>query len=363
MNLKFSGALAVVLMSFSLGGLAKTAYIINGKKFDDETVYKENQGRFYELEKKKYELIESIAHEAYLDAYFEKRATSKKLSPDKARSTFLDESARVSEAEIKATLMQYQDNPQLQAMDPEERKKRVTDFLKSTKSRDAVGEIVRKAIASGDLKIAYPRPKEPIFDLPLMETDFVKYGPKASDTKPQGCAGESCPITVIEYSEYQCPFCVKVLPAVDKLMKKYQGKVRWVVRDFPLGFHNRARPAAVAARCAGEQGKYWEMYKHLFENQRQLGDAELLKYGKDIGLDEGKYKSCIDNPEKRLAVIDKNYRSGEKAGVTGTPAFFINGRRLSGALPYEQFERIFEEELSTNQPQNTKDTQGKKKKS
>ena len=160
-----------------------------------------------------------------------------------------------------------------------------------------------------------------------------------------GCAGEACPITVVEFSEFQCPFCERVLPAVRQLLNDYKGKVRWIVRDFPLGFHKRARPAAVAARCAKQQGKYWEMYEELFKNQRSLEDEDLKKYAKNVGLNLDKFLKCFGNPEDQLKVIEKNFRSGEELGVTGTPAFFINGRRIAGALPYDEFKRIFEEEL------------------
>jgi protein-disulfide isomerase len=129
-------------------------------------------------------------------------------------------------------------------------------------------------------------------------------------------------------------------------MSDYKGKVRWVVRDFPLGFHDRAKPAAVAAHCAKDQNKYWEMYSKLFANQRKLDDDSLRSYAKDIGLDMKKFGKCFDKPAEKMAIIEANYRSGEQVGVTGTPAFFVNGRRLSGALPFEEFKKIFDEELS-----------------
>ena len=132
---------------------------------------------------------------------------------------------------------------------------------------------------------------------------------------------------------------------VRQLLNDYKGKVRWVVRDFPLGFHKRARPAAVAARCAKDQGKYWEMYEELFKNQRSLEDEDLKKYAKNIGLQLDKFQKCFENPTEQLKIIEKNFKSGEELGVTGTPAFFINGRRIAGALPYEEFKRIFDEEL------------------
>ena len=150
----------------------------------------------------------------------------------------------------------------------------------------------------------------------------------------------------MEYSEFQCPFCSKVVPDTKRILAEYKGKIRWIVRDFPLSFHDRAKPAAIAAKCAAEQGKYWNMYSQLFDNQRNLGDSDLKSYADKIGLDKGKYDQCVANPGPMEAKIEKNMQTGMALGVSGTPAFFINGRRLSGAMPYSEFKRIIDDELS-----------------
>jgi protein-disulfide isomerase len=291
-------------------------------------------------------MIESMAIEAYLNKYWEELAKKKNTSVEQARNQYLEQNASVSEGEIKETLNQFKDHPKLKELDEKERRSQIVDYLKSVKTREVVDTIVAEAMDKKKLVILYPNPKEPVYNVPVAAGDMVRYGPKPTDVKPAGCSGNQCPITVVEYSEYQCPFCLKVIPTTTKLLEEYKGKVRWIVRDFPLGFHDRARPAAVAAKCAAEQGKYWEMYHELFENQRALSDENLKSYGKKIGLNESKYQTCLSKPEKQLALIEKNYSTGEKLGVTGTPAFFINGRRVSGALPYESFKQIFEEEMA-----------------
>lgn len=328
--------------------LAQTAFIINGKSVGVDQLYKENQGKFYDLEKEKYETIESLARDAYLDAFWADLAKKKGKSVEAARKEYLDQNANVSSAEIKETLNQLKDHPNVKKLSDDEKERQITDYLVSRKTSQVVNEIIDKGMAAGKLKVVYKRPEEPIFNISVNANDHVKYGPKSSDTSPAkgGCKGDDCAVTVVEYSEYQCPFCVRVLPAVNRLLTEYRGDVRWIVRDFPLGFHNRAKPAAVAAKCAADQGKFWEMYQKLFDNQSNLGDDHLKKYGKEIGLDQNKYIKCLDNPQQKLALIEENYKSGEQLGVTGTPAFFINGRRLSGALPYEKFKEIFDEELA-----------------
>lgn len=336
----------VSLAPFALyAGEGDTAFKIGKKSVLVKEIYEQNQGKFYSLEKQKYELIEGLARQEYLDYFWEKQAKKEKTSVSKARQSYLKAHASVSEAEIKKGLDRFKDHPRLKDLSDKEKRAQISDYLRSMKTRDVTEQIISNALRSKDLVIVYTKPKEPVYDIKVKSTDPIKYGPKATDTKPLGCSSD-CAITVVEYSEYQCPFCTRVLPTVKKLMTEYKGKVRWIVRDFPLGFHNRAKPAAVAARCSFDQGKFWQMYETLFENQRALSDADLKKYGKVVGLNQKKYEDCLSKPEKQYPIIDANYASGERNGVTGTPAFFINGRKISGALPYQEFKRIFDEELA-----------------
>ncbi|SME87886.1 DsbA family protein [Pseudobacteriovorax antillogorgiicola] len=328
----------------SAPAIAETAFKINGKSVSVKELYKDNQDKFYELEKQKFELIERLAQQKYLDAYWEELAKKKGVSSEQAQKDYLDSKTKVTESDIKSTLGKFKDHPQLKELSDAEKKRQITDYLQSMKTRTEIEQIVQDAIRTKKLVVSYPKPEEPVYKLTVTSRDPVKYGPKPSDTKPMGCK-DDCAITVIEYSEFQCPFCEKVLPTVRQLMTEYKGKVRWIVRDFPLGFHKRARPAAMAAHCAKDQNKYWEMYEELFKNQRKLEDDDLKKYAKNIGLDMGKFEKCYSSQEK-MADVEANYRMGEELGVTGTPAFFVNGRRLSGALPYREFKRIFEEELA-----------------
>ena len=176
----------------------------------------------------------------------------------------------------------------------------------------------------------------------------MRYGPEMSDTKPINCKGNDCPVTIVEYSEFQCPFCGKVVPDTKRVMSEYKGKVRWIVRDFPLdSIHARARPAALAAKCSQKQGKYWEYYNKLFDNQRALSDQDLEKYAQEIKLDLAKFKKCLSSDQAEMtALIDRNFNSGRDFGVTGTPTFFINGRKVSGALGFDEFKRMIDEELA-----------------
>jgi protein-disulfide isomerase len=154
----------------------------------------------------------------------------------------------------------------------------------------------------------------------------------------------NAPVTIVEFSDFECPFCGRAEDAVNKVMDTYKGKVRLVYRDYPLEFHAKAQKASEAALCAGDQGKYWEMHAKLFANQKALEPAQLKQHAKEVGVDSGKFDKCLDGGDKKQDV-DKHKKAGEEAGVTGTPAFFINGRPLTGAQPFEKFKEIIDHEL------------------
>jgi protein-disulfide isomerase len=154
----------------------------------------------------------------------------------------------------------------------------------------------------------------------------------------------NAPIEMIEFSDFQCPFCQRANPTVQQVMSTYGDRVRLVYRHYPLPNHPNAEPAAEAASCAAEQGKFWPYYDKLFANQSRLQDADLKQHASDLGLDTGKFNACVDT-HKFKSLVDADLRAGVDAGVNGTPAFFINGRMLSGAQPFSEFKRIIDEEL------------------
>ncbi len=158
---------------------------------------------------------------------------------------------------------------------------------------------------------------------------------------------KNAPVTIIEFSDFQCPYCARfaqqTMPAI---VKNYvdAGKVKIVFKDFPLSFHANAKNAAEAANCAAEQGKFWEYHDKIFENQNALDAASLKKYAKDLSLDSSKFDSCLDS-DKYVSEIEQDVAEGQQNGVTGTPAFFVNGKEITGAQPYAVFEQAINEAL------------------
>jgi protein-disulfide isomerase len=167
----------------------------------------------------------------------------------------------------------------------------------------------------------------------------------AVDTAGPSRGKTDAPVTIVEFSDFQCPFCVKAEPTVMQVLAAYPGKIRLVYRDYPLPFHPLAPKAAEASHCAEDQGKYWEMHGKMFGANGALSVEHLKQYAREVGLDGAKFDKCLDSGEKAKAVAD-NFKAGKKLGVNGTPAFFINGRLLSGALPLEEFKKVIDEELA-----------------
>jgi protein-disulfide isomerase len=153
------------------------------------------------------------------------------------------------------------------------------------------------------------------------------------------------PVTIVEFSDFQCPYCSRAETVVNEVLAAYKDKVRLVYRDYPLPGHADATKAAEAAHCAGDQNKYWEMHGRLFANQQKLDVPSLKAHAKALGLDQGAFDKCLDSGEK-AKVVEANRKAGEEAGVTGTPAFFVNGVLISGAQPLEAFKTVIDAELA-----------------
>lgn len=151
-------------------------------------------------------------------------------------------------------------------------------------------------------------------------------------------------VVIVEFADFECHFCAKAHETVMLVLKAYGDKVRLVFRHYPLSFHPKAPKAAEATACADEQGKFWELHDALFESQELDVDA-LKMQAKRAGVDETKFASCLDSG-RTAALVKRDLAAGQQIGVSGTPAFFINGFMLSGAQPEEAFRKVIDAELS-----------------
>jgi protein-disulfide isomerase len=208
----------------------------------------------------------------------------------------------------------------------ESMREQIIGFLQKDKGREIAMGIFEDLKKKGNYQVLIEEPRVQV------------------EAKGPGRGPVDAPITIVEFSDFECPFCSRAEEAVTQVMEKYPGKVRLVFRHFPLSFHANAPKAAEASACADEQGKFWEMHKQLFANQKAITVPELKQHAGAIGLDQAKFDACLDGGSKK-AIVDADTKAGSEAGVSGTPAFFINGKLLSGAQPFSEFEKVIEAEL------------------
>lgn len=177
-------------------------------------------------------------------------------------------------------------------------------------------------------------------------TIAVRLAPPRADIslKDTTLRGPSTPvIALVEYADYECPYCQQITPAVEKLEAEYKGKLTFAYKDYPLPMHANAQKAAEATRCAESQNHYWEFHDLLFA-KKQLDTASLKEYARDLKLDVATFDKCLDSGEK-AEVVRLYATEAQSLGLQGTPSFFVNGRSVNGALSYEALRAVIEDEL------------------
>jgi len=204
----------------------------------------------------------------------------------------------------------------------------IKSYMMQTRKMAAEQQLYGGLMTAANVKIKLEPPR-----IDVEAGDNPSIGPKGA------------PITIIEFTDYQCPFCSRVRATVNQLLDEYKDKIRYVLRDFPLSFHQFAKKAHEAAHCAGDQGKYWEYNKELWANQQALSVDKLKEYAKAIKLDAKKFDKCLDEG-KYTKVVEENVEYGASVGAQGTPSFFINGIFISGARPVGDFKTVIDGELN-----------------
>jgi protein-disulfide isomerase len=234
----------------------------------------------------------------------------------------------VSEADVMQFYEQNKDRAQGRTI--EQLRGEIKPYLEARREQQARAMLVEdlKAKNAGAVKVMLDPPR---YTVPTTESDPVR-------------GNTSAPITIVEFSDYQCPFCARVNPTLAKVRETYGDRVKIVFKDYPLPNHPQAPKAAEAARCAGDQKKYWEMHDAMFANQRALEVPALKQTARAIGLEGAAFDQCLDSG-KWAAAVQKGSALGEQMGVNSTPTLYINGRAVIGAMPFENFKSIIDEEL------------------
>ena len=284
--------------------------------------------RLFQIRTQEYQAKRQALDETIGRRLVEREAAARKVGVDELLKQEVDAKVPpVTEAEQKAF---YEQNKARFAETSEaDALKRIEAGMRQQRLRERNAAFVDSLRAKADVKVMLTPPRLAV---------------DAGNNPAQGPA--DAPVTIIEFSDFQCPYCSRAVATIKKLEESYPGKIRVVYRDFPLtSIHPRAAKAAEAAGCANEQGKFWAMHDSLFGQQDKLQDADLKQRAVDLGLDSAAFNTCLDSG-KEAAEWQKDQSEGERYGVSSTPAFFVNGRMIVGAQPYEAFARVVDEELA-----------------
>jgi protein-disulfide isomerase len=284
--------------------------------------------RLFQVRQQEYQVRRQVLDDAIGKRLFDAEAAARKISVDELTRLEVDgKAAPVTDAEKKDF---YEKNKPRFGQAPEEQAlAQIEAGLRQQRQRERRAEYLKELRTKANVKVMLDPPR-------------VTVGEAGNPAK--GPAG--APVTVVEFSDFQCPFCARVNPTLAKIQETYAGKVRIVFRDLPLlNIHKNAGHAAEAAHCANDQGKFWEMHDRLFANQQKLAPADLKEHAVALGLDATAFNQCLDSG-KYTAEWRRDSEEASKLGLSGTPAFFINGRLISGAQPFDAFAQIIDEELA-----------------
>jgi len=297
---------------------------VDGQPISEEELASSVEGQLQPLRTQEYEIkrkaLDSLIEQKMLDAAAKKKGlTTDKLIEQEVNSKI----AEPSDEQLEGYYVG------LKVTRPfAEVKTQLRDSYKQAKMRQAREDYIKTLRTDSNVVVLLSAPRVEVAYDPAR----VRGNPKA-------------PVTIVEFSDYQCPYCHQVEPTVKEILAKYGDKVSFSYRDFPLTqIHSQAMISAEASRCALEQGKFWEYHDQLFTTSK-LEKNDLLGYARNLKLDDKQFDSCVTS-EKYKAGIEKDEQEGRKAGVNGTPGFFINGVFLNGAQGQDAFARVIDDELT-----------------
>ena len=283
------------------------------------------------LAEQRYELLDQRLEQMIGERLLAQEAKRQNVSVEQLlKSEVYAKAPDVPEAEV--TAFMTQNRARLPKMDEQELRLKVWDHLRSQKVAEQRQGYVQSLRSRGKVTVLLEEPASARYEV-SGDRGFTR-------------GSKDAPVTIVEFSDFQCPFCKTATTTVKQILDKYPGKVRLVFRDYPLAsIHPQAPKAHEAARCAAEQGKFWEYHDVLFERSPRLTPQDLKQYAQELKLDAAAFDQCLDSG-KFVAEVDKDFQEGLALGLTGTPSFFINGRQIVGAQPLTAFQKIIDGELA-----------------
>ena len=304
---------------------------IGDKEITDDMLIGSDKLDFFELKKREFDLKMDRLNKLLVDELIGAEAKQANMSlEDFINKKIIGGEVKISDKDYKKFVAEkHIPDSQINA----QIKERIMSYLQTLKKQDLIIEHVTKLTKGKPIEVYFTKPK--------LQVD-VEVGNDAPAMGKEGAL-----VTVIVFSDFQCPFCARGAESVAAIKKKYGNKVRIAFRHFPLPMHHDARPASEASMCVNEQSsdKFWKFHDIVFKNQDKLDKANLEKFAKEAGADVKKFNECVE-AKKYADVVQKDMEYGEKIGVKSTPTFFVNGQLVSGAVPIEQFSEIIDDELA-----------------
>jgi protein-disulfide isomerase len=298
-------------------GSTEALVVVNGKAITEADVLASSS----EYAQKKYELLEGALNQVIEERLLEAEAAARKVGKEQVLAEITPKP--VTDADVDAF---YEQN-KAQIQQPKEQiAPRIKQFLEQQGQQTARQEFFSQ------LREKYK-----------VEYKMEPFRMEVAATGPSKGPADA-PVTIVEFSDFECPFCSRVVPTLDQVRAKYGDKVRIVFRQYPLPMHSNAQKAAEASLCANDQGKFWELHDAMFQNQKALGVDQLKAKAVELGMNAETFNSCLDS-NKYAAQVAQDMKEGSAAGVSGTPAMFINGRFINGAVPIDQITPVIDDEL------------------
>lgn len=284
------------------------------------------KGQLRRLDMQAYQIKKEVLARLIQQRLIEQAAKAQGMTPeDYLKKNVDDKIAPPSEKEIRAV---YEARKGADALPFDKVKSKISEYLIGNQRRQLEGQLLARLREENEVKV--------FLDAPRIEIDISEAPSKGPD---------NAPVTIIEFSDYECGFCKRSRPTMEEVARTYGDKVRFVFKDYPLSFHRNAIRAAEAAHCAGDQGKYFQYHDLLFANQSNLTEDDLKSYAQKMGLDIKKFNKCMTT-RKHAKRVQESIAEGSATGISGTPAFFVNGIMLSGALPFTSFKEVIDAELN-----------------
>jgi protein-disulfide isomerase len=253
----------------------------------------------------------------------EKAASAADLSSEDYLRQQVEAEGEVPEEEIGAFYDEHID--QMGGLSLDQMRDRISTYVKEQRVVTIVSDLRDRTAA------------KTLLEPPRMEVEAI--GPSKGP--------DDAVVTIVEFSDFQCPYCQRVVPTIDQIVAKYPTQVRFVFRNLPLDMHPRAQAAAESAACADKQGNFWDYHDLIFANPRALSDEDLERYASELGLEMAEFRQCVQNRETQQ-IVDADLAAAENLRVSSTPSFLINGIPLSGARSLEAFSEVIDAEIARN---------------